>query len=60
MKPYTKLIFGALLLFLITLSGCAKKPTVNEFWIDEAYDGQQYGNILVIAAAEKDNFQEYF
>jgi len=60
MKPYTKFIFSALLLFLITLAGCAKKPTIDDFWIDEAYDGQQYGNVLVIAAAEKITFRNIF
>lgn len=60
MKIHTKLFASALMLFLITLAGCSKKPIVTDFWIDEAYDGQQYGTILVIGAAEKITFRNLF
>jgi len=60
MKTYTKLFCSALLLFLITLAGCSKKPTVADRWMDEAYDGRQYGKILVIGAAEKITFRNLF
>ena len=53
MKTHVKLFCGALLLFLIILTGCTKKPTVTDMWMDEAYDGKQYGKILVIGVAKK-------
>jgi len=53
MKAYAKLFSSILTLSLIILAGCAKNPTVTDLWMDEAYDGKQYGKILVIGAAEK-------
>jgi hypothetical protein len=60
MKLYTKLFCSALILFLIALTGCAKKPTVSELWLDESFKGMQYGKILVIGAAEKITFRNLF
>jgi hypothetical protein len=60
MKTHVKLFCGALLLFLIILTGCTQKPTVTDLWIDEAYDGKQYGKILVIGAAERITYRTLF
>lgn len=60
MKAYTKLFSSILTLSLIILAGCAKNPTVTDLWVDEAYDGKQYGKILVIGAAEKITFRNLF
>jgi hypothetical protein len=60
MKIFAKLFCSVLLLFLMALAGCSKKPTVTDLWIDEAYDGYQYGKILVIGAAEKITFRNLF
>ena len=53
MKTYAKLFNSILILFLITLAGCTKSPTVTDIWMDEAFDGKKYEKILVIGAAEK-------
>ena len=60
MKLYAKLFNSALILFLITLSGCSKKPTITELWMDDTLEGMQYGKILVIGAAEKITFRNLF
>ncbi len=60
MKTYAKLFSYVLMLFLITLAGCSKRPTVTDLWIDETYDEQQYEKILVIGAAEKITFRNLF
>ena len=53
MKACVKLFYSILIFFLLTLAGCTKNPAVTDLWMDEAYDGKQYGKILVIGAAEK-------
>ncbi len=60
MKTHVKLFCGALLLFLIIFTGCTQKPTVTDMWMDEAYDGKQYGKILVIGVAEKITYRTLF
>jgi len=60
MKIHIKLFCSALILFLIILTGCNKNPTVTDISLDEAYDGKQYGKILVIGAAEKITFRNLF
>ena len=60
MRTCKQLICCTLLLFLLPLGGCAEKPVVSDFWLDEAFDGQRYGNILVIGAAEKITFRNIF
>ena len=60
MKVYVKLFYSILILFLITLAGCTKNPHVTDLWMDEAYDGKQYGKILVIGVAEKMTFRNLF
>ena len=60
MKAYAKLFYSILILSLIILAGCAKNPTITDLWMDEAYDGKQYGKILVIGAAEKITFRNLF
>ena len=60
MKTHVKLFCSAFILFLLILAGCTKNPTVTDLWLDEAYDGKQYGKILVIGAAEKITFRTLF
>lgn len=60
MKIFAKLFCGLLVLFLINLGACAQKPTVTDLWLDDTYDGRQYGKILVIGAAEKITFRNLF
>jgi len=42
------------------LNACSSIPKTTEIWMDEAYDGKQYGKILVIGAAEKITFRNLF
>jgi len=60
MKTYAKLFCSLLILFLLTLAGCSSKATITDFWLDESYDGRQFGKILVIGAAEKITFRNLF
>ena len=60
MKVYAKIFYSILILFLITLAGCTKNPTVTDIAMDEAYTGERYGKILVIGAAEKITFRNLF
>lgn len=60
MKTYVKTISSLLILLAIVLAGCAKKPVVTDLWIDETYDGRQYGKVLVIGLAEKITFRNLF
>ena len=59
MRTYAE-IFYCILILLLLVTGCTKSPTVTDFRMDEAYDGKQYGKILVIAAAEKLTFRSIF
>ena len=60
MKLYAKILYTLLILFLLTLSGCSSKPIITDSWIDENYDGRQFGKILVIGAAEKITFRNLY
>jgi hypothetical protein len=60
MKVHTKLFCSILILFVVTLAGCTKKSAATDLFIDEAYDGKQYGNVLVIGLAEKMTFRNLF
>ena len=60
MKVHQKLFCSILILFVVILAGCTKKPAVTDLWLDEAYDGKQYGNVLVIGVAEKMTFRNLF
>ena len=60
MKVHTKLFCSIFILFIATLAGCTPKPAVTDLFIDEAYDGKQYGNVLVIGLAEKMTFKNLF
>ena len=60
MKIYAKLFCSLLMLFLLGLAGCASKPAVTDFWIDETLDGRKFERILVIGAAEKITFRNLF
>ena len=60
MKVHPKLFCSILILFVVILAGCTKKPAVTYLWLDEAFDGKQYGNVLVIGLAEKMTFRNLF
>ena len=60
MNTNTKVFYCALILSLIILAGCSKKPAVNDIWLDETYYGRQYESVLVIGIAEKITFRNLF
>ena len=60
MNTNTKVLYCALILFLIILAGCSQKPAVNDIWLDETYYERQYESVLVIGIAEKITFRNLF
>ena len=60
MNTNTKVFYCALILSLIILAGCSKKPAVNDIWLDETYYERQYESVLVIGLAEKITFRNLF
>jgi hypothetical protein len=60
MKKHAKRFYGFMILLLFILAGCASKPSITEFWMDETFEVQPYGKILIIGAAEKITFRNLF
>ena len=59
-KIHTKLFSSIFIFFITTLAGCTPKTAVTDLFIDEAYDGKHYGNVLVIGLADKMTFRNLF